>query len=821
MSHTAPGLGSGGEIQRRFDLPRGNEFQISKIAIEDTDGRIRSENEDDYRARALTATQSEASESTSSVIHVPDLGLGATLPPLSELSGLQSLEDTMNASQLRNFLGLKTRPLASVTESIREEIKLRLESASGYDNEPYLPIDQFNRIFGKESIRSLIREGNLRGENASADMAIASCISRRRILAILVYMKKLDYFENFVSERITDNDLPLRPARSRHEPSTITRTSLKENTTLFEDWEDNDVVLFYNHQSLFFVPFFDVQDNRLCSYTLDQQTRLPWRRHELKSSGGNGVVHQVEIHPSHHNFKSAQSSNEPLYFALKEIDTHNEDTYHQELLALEKTCAQIQKERHLIKLLLTFKHGQKYYFLFEWADGNLDEYWRSHRAGPERTIEKSKWAATQCLGLATALKRIHGLATWQKQRRNQSQTLDVPGGEGEKEYGRHGDIKPNNILWFASDGDRLVLSDLGLTSFHSSATRSLVRHTGIGGYTWPYRAPEIDNPFQNICSKYDIWSLGCVFLEFCSWWLLGIDGVEEFVGVRIEPSELAALVEEDNYFTVIKSTQGFEAIVKPSVTGWIERLRGMATGDSFAIGMLRLIQEDMLVVDKAKRAPSDVICTDIRGIIAKLSQMDNMNVLRMSPEQEGTRHMSTPRDNIDMETKLLTADNLLHMHITGGDTAPTETERKRALTLTSNSSNGDNIDQASDRLRSINTKSLENPLASFQGSSLHPPGTTEQPTQATTGGLDNSNSYAYSKVVITQVTNLSMAAENPQRKSGVTTPHPQESESLETLLSSWKAAVKKKFTRKGEKSASSDMPRERRTRSWPFKRYAE
>lgn len=115
-------------------------------------------------------------------------------------------------------------------------------------------------------------------------------------------MKKLEYFEKFVRENITDDDLPLEPTRSAYEPSTLTRAS-KENTTLFEDWEDNDVVLFYSHQSLFFVPFFDIRDNRLCSYTLGQNMRLPWRKYELKSSSGNGVVYQVEIHPSHHNFK--------------------------------------------------------------------------------------------------------------------------------------------------------------------------------------------------------------------------------------------------------------------------------------------------------------------------------------------------------------------------------------------------------------------------------------------------------------------------------------------------------------------------------------
>ncbi|TGJ87809.1 hypothetical protein E0Z10_g980 [Xylaria hypoxylon] len=784
MLHTAPGA-LGGHIHRRFHLPKGNEFEVSKIAIEDSDGGIRSENEDDYRARPLTGAQSEGSEGTSSVIHVQDLGLSAAPLSLTDLSGLESLEDAMEVTQLRGFLGLKTKPSTNVRESIREEVKLRLESASGNDTEKYLPIDEFNRIFGKESIKSLIREENLRRANANPAIAIASCISRRRILGILLYMKRLDYLENFVSEKITDDDLPLRPVGSSYEPGTRTRTSPKENTTLFKDWDDNDVVLFYSHQSLFFVPFFDIQDDKLCSYNLDQHIRLPWRKYELKSSGGNGMVHQVEIHPSHHNYKLVQTSNKPLYFALKEIDTHDEDTYHQELSALEKTCAQIQKERHLIKLLITFKHGRKYYFLFEWADGNLGEYWREHQDCPERTIEKTRWAASQCLGLATAVKRIHGLATWQKKRRDQPQMLGVPGGGDEKEWGRHGDIKPNNIL---------------------------------------------------------------------CWWLLGLYGIEEFGNVRVKANKMLT-IKEDNYFAVTQSGEGFEAIVKPGVIEWIKRLRGAATGDPFASGILRLIEEDMLVVDKGRRCPADVICTAIRDIIDRLPQTGNMNALRVMPEQERIRYTDAPTNNIDMKTTLLTADNLLHMHITGGNMASTATGYMRALTLTTNSSNGDALDQVSRRPGSINAKYLESHRASFQGSGLDTPETTEQPTQTTTGHLDDSNLYAPSsfttclphgpahgphddfgmpikaKGLMTQDPNIPAGAntlatsyqqpvEKTKPKSEVTAPCPQESDNLETRLSFFKAAVKKKFHRKAEKSASSNIAGERRTRSWPFKRPA-
>lgn len=98
--------------------------------------------------------------------------------------------------------------------------------------------------------------------------------------------------------------------------------------------------------------------------------------------------------------------------------------------------------------------------------------------------------------------------------------------------GRHGDIKPANILWFLTHGkerDHLVVADLGLTRYHSSLTKSRVKR--VDGWTGTYRAPEIDlhNP---ISARYDIWSLGCVFLEFCIWYLLGYDDVENFRRAR-------------------------------------------------------------------------------------------------------------------------------------------------------------------------------------------------------------------------------------------------------------------------------------------------
>jgi hypothetical protein len=562
--------------------------------VEDSDGKRRLENEDDYRGRPLTASEAEESDRASSVVSVHDLGLGAASPAsLWQLSDLYLDDSIMDAEEVRRYLSLAPCLGTSVRRSIRDKIissQQYSKASSKQDSDPYLPIDEFEMIFSLEPIKALVKEEFSPRTDAEFRIIMDQISSRRRILGTLLCADNLKSFQHFVEEDISDCDLPLKPEHTKEQPATRTRTSDEVNRTLLESWEPNQLVLFYYHQPAFFVPFFDISGDRLLYHTFDHQIRLPWLMYEHKTSGGNGIVHKVEIHPSHHNLKSVhvrkcsttkvavpdpnglQSSGNHLYFALKEIDTHDEEIYRQEFAALQKGFIHSQKEPHLIKLLLTFTHGSKYYFLFEWADGNLEEYWEKHPEPSERTLAKSQWAAKQCLGLASALKQIQGRATWQNQRRSSSlgslsPPSDVPS-DDEREWGRHGDIKPNNILWFSSYGgedDHLVLSDLGLTRYHSNVTRSLVRHTHIEGCTWPYRPPEMDMPGQHICQKYDIWSLGCVYLEFCIWWLKGLTAVRIFEGERAEKVEAKGVVVEDNYFVISHPGGKSKAEVKPIV----------------------------------------------------------------------------------------------------------------------------------------------------------------------------------------------------------------------------------------------------------------
>lgn len=190
------------------------------------------------------------------------------------------------------------------------------------------------------------------------------------------------------------------------------------------------------------------------------------------------------------------------------------DEFNQELSALKCFYQSKTKHKHLIRVLAAYSQGNSYFLILPLAKGNLVEFWDQGDSLYNNPI----WLLQQCRGLTDGLRRIHkceapGATTSSSRRRTFLR-------------GRHGDIKPPNILWFVDEStgeNRLVLSDFTLMRFHAqgSNTETLVHNVGR---TKTYRAPELDafpSTDSRISQEYDMWSLGCVFLEFISCHLVG------------------------------------------------------------------------------------------------------------------------------------------------------------------------------------------------------------------------------------------------------------------------------------------------------------
>jgi serine/threonine protein kinase len=275
----------------------------------------------------------------------------------------------------------------------------------------------------------------------------------------------------------------------------------------------------------------------------------------------------------------------------------------------------MKKHNHLIKLLATYKFRGQYHLMFPFASSNLRQYWEETE--PHLSLENLNWWLKQMLGLSSALCTIHNFRSATPSNRivqNTSQpdhflsTRKMVMSREEERYGRHGDLKPENILWFEATESApdnlgiLQIADLGLGAFHRLGSRSNVEAKSVGGSP-TYVPPEcaLDQP---ISRAYDIWSLGCIFLECVIWLLEGPKGLGDFADDRL--INAPDWVHDDSFFIVaLRSDTGkYAADVRLSVREWIRNLHTHRRVSAFIHDMLDLIAQEMLVVRPQDRITS-------------------------------------------------------------------------------------------------------------------------------------------------------------------------------------------------------------------------
>jgi len=144
---------------------------------------------------------------------------------------------------------------------------------------------------------------------------------------------------------------------------------------------------------------------------------------------------------------------------------------------------------------------------------DLERYWEILRK-PMRDYTTLHWIASQCRGIVDAVAHVH---------RRIEQGVPIS-------FEIHGDIRPANVMWLKKDARGvLVLHNPG----GAAANRSNVPEHSIPD-TLDYRPPEYDMD-RGVSRSFDIWTLGCLFLEFVVWTLCGWDERERFKIDRLTP----------------------------------------------------------------------------------------------------------------------------------------------------------------------------------------------------------------------------------------------------------------------------------------------
>jgi serine/threonine protein kinase len=223
---------------------------------------------------------------------------------------------------------------------------------------------------------------------------------------------------------------------------------------------------------------------------------------------------------------------------------------------------------HMVTLLMTWKWISSYYLLFPLAKCDLDKYWENT---PNKVnIDTVQWMSKQLVGISSAVSSIHDPKT--NVIRHDVATLQVP--HDESRYGRHGDLKPDNILLYDSneyDQGILVVADFGLSKLNSILSRSIQSNSRVPA-TPRYKAPECDIDGARIKRSYDIWTFGCLSLEWVCWLFGGQSARETFIRSLDKPYPSGS--RKDMFFDMLRQPdiklagqhgEEYLVVIKPEV----------------------------------------------------------------------------------------------------------------------------------------------------------------------------------------------------------------------------------------------------------------
>ncbi|ORY06763.1 hypothetical protein BCR34DRAFT_590512 [Clohesyomyces aquaticus] len=337
---------------------------------------------------------------------------------------------------------------------------------------------------------------------------------------------------------------------------------------------------------------------------------------EWTNIGANGRVFAFEIHEEYRNFLHAKKIKK---FARKKIETTTFTAY-LEKANLERS--QSFNDKHIVKLIKAYSLGGVMNLIFPLAKTNLDELLRDSKWNYATNVQlEDDEAWKQLLGISRALSKIAGVPS-----KVSSPSSHRDSGAA-KWFGFHFDLKPANIL-IEDDGTWLI-TDFGQATFtYSTSATPRVAH---GGGTDAYAPPEIDNLEEQFRRRYDVWSLGCIFLEVTTFLILGYDGLKgcvDFEGLdqaRREKDGWSRGPPDARFF--YRTEKGGQYRVKQAILNFMEGLkkqveiRGQQT-QKFIEEILELIRQ-MLQVDPEDRLDIGEVIRILDDIIVRATSTDN------------------------------------------------------------------------------------------------------------------------------------------------------------------------------------------------------
>ncbi|KAF2970051.1 hypothetical protein GQX73_g3565 [Xylaria multiplex] len=263
-------------------------------------------------------------------------------------------------------------------------------------------------------------------------------------------------------------------------------------------------------------------DGKTFRYELEPEQPLPFKPLDSTDgeSGHVGSVYRIAIPSSHFGEPNVDGYHEVALKPLFMPGGPEKDMFFEREREMLEKMRELQHP-HLIQAHLTYRRGKDMGFMFPYAHGgNLASFWENHNPFGDPDSKPSlsfvSWALIQMKGLAHGLKELHDAKM------------------------RHGDIKPQNILFFERTEPRrkdLVIADVGLAKYYALYTHRWDYPRAVQFGSRRYEPPDVQR--QTVpegearevphSRKYDLWSLGCVLLEFLIWLDSGSKGFMAFL----------------------------------------------------------------------------------------------------------------------------------------------------------------------------------------------------------------------------------------------------------------------------------------------------
>ncbi|KZM23618.1 uncharacterized protein EKO05_0007461 [Ascochyta rabiei] len=352
----------------------------------------------------------------------------------------------------------------------------------------------------------------------------------------------------------------------------------------------------------------------------------------LLGQGAFGDVYEIRIHPSQRSFSSG--ANKCGFFAMKV--TQHEGTRE---VSFHRAMANLS-HHHLLKCLASFTFSSQYNMIYEKADCDVEKFMARYSDPRKLPGMTSDNLAQQLFGLADALSVIHNQG--QSEPAN-SATLLVPGAENQKTGYIH-DIKPENLLMFIYNQNGKKTYWFRLSGFScAKVVDVLTSVSGKNRHSWKtvskagtpvYRAPEATAKGKT-SRPYDLWSLGCVYLELLVWFLDGYTALTEFREKRECLVSPGGREDEGFYYTPKENDQfRLREVVLQRIESVTSRCKGPLKDIANAIPKL-------LQIDPQQRPSAKSLVEDLKHI-----NTGARPPVEVGPSEQsnfaGTSHLSVP-----------------------------------------------------------------------------------------------------------------------------------------------------------------------------------